>query len=76
VLLFISKFDLVTNVRPDDSAGEADRVRVVRAFADHENLLHSVCRDKSVPFHTVVGSATRGWGMDDLRRRLQGVIKP
>ena len=76
VLLFISKFDLVANVRPDDSAGEADRVRVLRAFSEHENLLRSICRAKSVPFHAVVGSSTRGWGMDDLRRRLQAVIKP
>lgn len=75
VVFFISKFDLLAKVSPDDSAAANERGEVKRMFADHEKLLRTVCNNKSVPFTTVIGSAARGWGIDEVKKKLQGVIK-
>ncbi|MEV0900990.1 GTPase domain-containing protein [Actinoplanes sp. NPDC049802] len=75
VVFFVSKFDLVSAVAPTDSTATGARQKVTAAFREHARLLDSVCRDKGVPYQFVIGSATEGWGIDTVTKKLQGVIK-
>ncbi|GLY21842.1 GTPase domain-containing protein [Micromonospora sp. NBRC 101691] len=75
VIFFVSKFDLVSAVAPADSTATGARQKVTAAFREHAKLLDSVCRDRGVPYQFVIGSATEGWGIDTITKKLQGVIK-
>lgn len=72
VILFASKFDLLSQHGPGDSDPAAERARreVQAYFNTHRQLVEGACREMGVPFEFVIGSAKRGWGIDEARKAL------
>jgi hypothetical protein len=67
VVLFATKFDLVSQNGPRDGDGRTMFQEVDRLFRNHQKLLKSRCEEVGVPFRWIVGSAREGWGIQDLR---------
>jgi hypothetical protein len=74
VVMFATKFDLLSNISPRDSDGKQVEKMAV-TFKQHRELVESTCNAAKVPFTWIVGSAKRGWGIDQLRISLAKVIK-
>src|SRR5262249_38812659 len=64
VIVFISKFDLVSNALPTQDVAARDAMRSL--FNDHVQQVEVACRENGVPIKIILGSATKGWGVADL----------
>src|SRR6266545_45369 len=73
VVMFATKFDLLSRYSPQDADGKAAE-RMASAFAKHRELIENACNKNRVPFVWVLGSAVRGWGIEQLRKSLTRVI--
>lgn len=73
VMMFASKFDLLDTVAPKDSTGSAPG-DMAREFRPHRELIESACKYSGTPFIWIIGSAKRGWGIDQLRIGLQRYV--
>jgi hypothetical protein len=74
VIVFATKFDLLSNISPRDSDGKQVE-RMAFAFKEHRELVESACNTAKIPYTFIVGSAKRGWGIDQLRINLAKVMK-
>ncbi|MCW6005243.1 GTPase domain-containing protein [Micromonospora sp. CPCC 205371] len=74
VVMFASKFDLVSNSPPGDTSSQNARSQVDDTFREHRNLLQNVCKRHGIPFVWIVGSAKRGWGVGELRDSIRRVV--
>ena len=74
VIMFATKFDLVSPASVQESDGTAAS-KVAVAFQQHREFVESACRQANIPFTWLVGSAVRGWNIAQLRKILAGVVK-
>jgi hypothetical protein len=70
VILFVSKFDLLSPNPPADTAAEQLNRELRSRFSEHRHLIEGACTEVNVPFEFIVGSAKRGWGVDEARKAL------
>jgi hypothetical protein len=73
VIMFATKFDLLANL-PPRHAESAVVDTMTAKFRAHRELVESACRRANIPFVWVVGSAKESWGIEELRRSLDGLI--
>jgi len=71
VVMFATKFDLLSDVGPTDSNGAATRKLVEKEFSDHRSLVEGQCKKAKIPFAWIVGSAKTGWGVRELREVIR-----
>lgn len=71
VVMFATKFDLLSGVRPSDSNGVDVLKRTEQEFRVHRRLLETPCKDNGIPFAWIVGSAKQGWGIYELRETIR-----
>ena len=74
VIMFVTKFDLLSSTPPRDSDGTAVS-KMVNAFQEHQRLVKSACDDANVPYTWIIGSSTKFWSIDQLRGSLAKVIE-
>ena len=74
VVVFVSKFDLVSGHTPYDTSSSAALHEVETLFAPHRDAISSQCRKANIPFEWIVGSARKGWGVRELRDALRKVV--
>lgn len=75
VVLFVSKFDLLSTNPPSDTASEQTGRELRSRFDQHRKLLEGACTQSNVPFEFIVGSANRGWGIDKARKALWDSVR-
>lgn len=74
VVLFVTKFDLLSDHAPRNPKSNEARQSLERQFDDHTRLVSSQCSKHKVPFLRVVGSAKEGWGIDELRDNVRRIL--
>lgn len=74
VVVFVTKFDLLSDVPATDSAAKAALATVTSMFFEHTAMLAEPCAQQDVPFQLIVGSARCGWGIATLRETVTNVI--
>lgn len=70
VVLFLTKFDLLSSHDPWDSNSENVRVKAEQTFGEVIRAMRKDCQNAGVPFQFIIGSSKRGWGIQDLRDRV------
>ncbi|MFI7120756.1 hypothetical protein [Amycolatopsis sp. NPDC049868] len=66
-VLFLTKFDLLSSHGPWDSNSETVRLKAEQTFDEVIRAMRKDCQTAEVPFHFIIGSSKRGWGIQDLR---------
>jgi hypothetical protein len=74
VIMFVSKFDLVSTVAPWDTNGTTAREDIEKRFREHRRLIEAACGRHGVRFTSVIGSAKTGWGVSELQNAIREVI--
>lgn len=74
VIMFISKFDLISRVSPQDTNGVGAREYTEKVFWEHRRLIEAACGRRSTLFTCIVGSAKEGWGIRELRDKVREVV--
>jgi predicted GTPase len=74
VVVFVTKFDLLSQQPPNDSSSDAQRGQIDALFAEHRSRIEKFCKKPNVPVHWIVGSAKRGWGITELRDSIQQIV--
>jgi hypothetical protein len=74
VVVFVSKFDLVSDHPPNDSASDSQRAMIEANFAEHRSRIEGFCSKADVPVYWIIGSAKRGWGIPELRESIQRIV--
>ena len=74
VVVFVTKFDLLSDVPATDSAAKEVLANVRSMFSEHTAMLAEPCTQRGVPFQLIVGSARCGWGITTLRETVTNVI--
>jgi len=74
VILFATKFDLLSTTWPGDAVSAQAVKRFEQVFADHRNLLSRQCKRNNIPFRWIIGSANSNWGTVDIRDAIETVV--
>lgn len=74
VIMFISKFDLISKVGPQDTNGVRARQNTEKVFREHRRLIEAACGRRGTLFTCIVGSAKEGWGIPELRDKVREVV--
>lgn len=74
VVMFVTKFDLLSQNSPGDSSSDGQRDRIEAAFTEHRRRIEKFCKKPDIPVHWIVGSAKRGWGITELRDSIQQIV--
>ena len=75
VVMFITKFDLVSPVNPYDSQSRKAREGLEKEFEPHRNLIERICKERKIAFELIVGSSKEGWGIQLLKETLERVTE-
>jgi hypothetical protein len=73
VIMFATKFDLLSAISPGDSNGN-EAEKIASTFKEHHDLVKNACETSKVPFTWIIGSAKRGWGIEQLRKSVEKVM--
>ncbi|WP_431895448.1 GTPase domain-containing protein [Micromonospora haikouensis] len=74
VIVFGTKFDLLSNSPPGDSSAKGIGGQFDSQFQEHRNLIEGVCKKNRIPFVWIVGSARTGWGVQQIRESIRKVV--
>ena len=74
VIMCISKFDMFSAFPPDDSQSKPAAQKLESDFRDHITRIKRACATKGVPFEVLLTSARKGWGVDDVQRRIHTAL--
>lgn len=74
VVMFMTKFDLLSAVPASDSTAGAAVREVEQHFGEHREMIEEACRSGKVAFRWLVGSAAYGWSIQELREAVAEVI--
>lgn len=74
VIVFGTKFDLLSNSSPEDSSAKGIRDQFDSQFQEHRNLIEGICKKNRIPFVWIVGSAKTGWGVQQIRESIRKVV--
>lgn len=74
VVIFLTKFDLLSKIPPGDTANSDLRIQIDREFDGLVRSIRSDCKREKIPFQFIVGSAKTGWGVKDLRENVTKIL--
>jgi len=74
VIMCISKFDIFSAFAPQDSQARVAAQRLESDFRNHITRIKRACAAKGVPFDVLLTSARKGWGVEDVQRRIQTAL--
>ena len=66
VILYLNKFDLVSDFPPGDSLAMKHENEFLNVFKEHQQSVELATKKAHIKLHVVVGSALRGWNCDNL----------
>ena len=67
-ILFLNKFDLFSELPPQDTKARKEKEEFLKLFARHiENIKNAA---GTMPIRVIVGSAARNWGIHELRESI------
>ncbi|EWM18092.1 hypothetical protein KUTG_08396 [Kutzneria sp. 744] len=74
VILFASKFDLLSATGPGDVTSTQAVKRYEQIFVDHRRLLSAQCKRGNIPFKWIIGSANSDWGTVEIRDAIESMV--
>jgi len=66
VILYLNKFDLVSDFPSGDSSAKEAEDKFLSRFREHQQSVELATKKAHIKLHIVVGSALRGWNCDNL----------
>ena len=66
VILYLNKFDLVSDFPSGDSAAKAAEDKFLDQFREHKQSVELATKRAKIKLHVVIGSALKGWNSDNL----------
>lgn len=73
VVLFITKFDHLSALDPDDSSSKETLAQLLGAFAPHCAAVRTACESSGVPFRSIIGSSSKEWGFAKFDHEIQKI---
>jgi len=66
LILFISKFDLLSEVKPDDSSAKDATKIIQNLFKEHIDNARFAARQANIEFEVFIGSSIEKWNIDQI----------
>lgn len=74
VVLFLTKFDLLSDHSPEDAASKTAKAEMDDHFREHASRLEAQCDAADVAFLSIIGSGQKKWGISELRDGINDML--